>query len=886
MPLDRLDRDSARIGIANKNNAMAIRCLAILTASLAMLSGSAMVVAQEATAAAPEDDAIQIVVTGKRASLISAREIKRDRLEIVDAVVADDINKLPDVSVTDALQRVTGVQIGRDRGEGANVAIRGLTQMETQLNGREVFTAGNGRNLDFADIPAEMVAGIDVYKTPATNHIEGGVGGTIDLRTRRPFDFKDGQFVVSGRAIHGDLADKTREQYSMLLSKRWKTADGGTFGALLNLAHQERAWREDQKSAGNPIARSDIIPGRTVVAPNGTTETTSVGERKRTAGTLILQWRPSPGLDLYAEGSYAEFRTLQDSYQINIAAAPTFATGSAELFAGSNDLRRITWTNAPISIMSFARDTVDRTQQLALGGTWHGQALTLKADISHTRSLNTLFFSGPILAGTAANFTQNLDGRLPATRVTGTDLLDPANFRFSSVAYRRRPFNGDLSTARLDAEYPLAGGFFDSLAAGLRFARRGADNAPGLIFGDTAVSGITAADRPGAVQANPYDNFFPGASASSIRDYLVANLAGARNAGPLRAAFGITTPPPTAGNPLGVWRIAEETRAAYLMARFRTRELPLDGNFGLRAVHTRERVTGSQSLPATGAVAPIAIDNAYLDTLPSANLRLALTDDLYLRAAAAKTITRPDFNQLSPSLTLVRNSVTPALNQGNAGNPELRPVRAENLDIAIEHYAGKSAAYSLTAFRKRVDGFVATVSNPETHYGETYQVSRPQNGNQADIKGLEAAGQQFFDFLPGWLGGFGLQANYTYVASATANSVLGAKVPLQNLSKHSANLVGIYEQGRFSARAAWNWRDKFLAEVRNIVGVGAVPIYMRAYGWLDASLGWRVDERITLALEGTNLLGTLRRSYYGVTTRPQSSWINDIQVAATATIRF
>jgi outer membrane receptor protein involved in Fe transport len=128
----------------------------------------------------------QVVVVGDRASLAAAAQRKRDAIGIVDSVVGDDIARLPDLNVTDALQRITGIQIQRDLGEGASPSIRGLTQMETLLNGREVFTAGTGRNLNFEDMPAEMISGIDVYKSSSAAQLEGGVGGTIDLRTHRP----------------------------------------------------------------------------------------------------------------------------------------------------------------------------------------------------------------------------------------------------------------------------------------------------------------------------------------------------------------------------------------------------------------------------------------------------------------------------------------------------------------------------------------------------------------------------------------------------------------------------------------------------------------------------------------------------------------------------
>lgn len=830
-----------------------------------------------------------VVVIGKRGSLASAQAIKQDRIEIVDSVVADDINKLPDVNVTEALQRVTGVQILRDRGEGAGVAIRGLTQMETTLNGREVFTAGTGRNLDFTDIPAELVSSINVYKTASANQIEGGIGGSIDLRTRRPFDFAGHEVVVSGRSTYGDLANRIKPQISLLASNRWQIG-GGEFGALIDLAYQERAWREDQKSTGNPVARNDLVAGRTVVAPNGTSETTSVGKRKRTAGTVMLQWRPSDTLELYAEGSYAEFRTFQDSYQINAfplsPASPTFVAGSPTLFPGTNDLRSITWTNTPLSVLTFARDTVDWTKQAAVGGSWTNKALTISSDLSYTESYNSLFFSNLTLSSTAANFTQDLSSRVPRTSVTGTDLGNPANYQISGINYVFRPFNGDLTTARLDAEYELFGNFIDSISAGVRYAKRSATNSPGQIVASAALSGISAASRPDLVQDNPYE-FFDG-DGTHIGDFVVGKPDLARDPGGLRRSLGITAPIPASGSPLSVWSIDEETQAGYVMSKFDAKRIgvPLDGNIGLRVVRTREDVSGSQSVPTSGAISPIKIGSTYTDFLPSLNLRYRLDRGLHLRAAASKSITRPNFDQLSPSLVLTPNVVNPAQNIGSAGNPALKPVRADNVDLAVEKYFNRTTSVYLTGFWKKVDGFVTTVSNPEFHDGAFYQVSRPQNSAGADIRGFEVGYQQFYDFLPGWLSGLGLQANYTYIDSETLNSTLGEKVPLQNLSKHSYNLVGMYEKGRLSVRVAYNWRDTFLSGVANIVGVGALPIYTKAYGWLDASVAYRFSDKFSVAIEGTNLLHTVRSSYYGVETRPQSSWINDMQISATATVKF
>lgn len=798
----------------------------------------------------------EVIVSGKRTALATVQEIKRDKMEIVDSVIADDIGKLPDINVTDAMSRVTGVQILRDRGEGAGVAIRGLTQMETLFNGREIFTAGAGRNLDFADIPSEMLAGIDVYKTSSAGLIEGGVGGTVDLRTRRPFDFSGLQGAASARVIHGDLVDDQQPQFSSLLSNRWQSENFGEFGALLNVAYQRRAWREDQKSSGNPIARNNLIAGQSVVVPNGAIDTVTRGLRERIGGSMILQWRPSDRWDLYAEAHHAQFKTWQDGYQLFLNPSASFAANNVSLFPGTGDVQNLTWSNPTVSNWGSARDTLDRTSQLALGGSWNRDALTLKTDLSYTESHNNLFYSVITRDGSAGSLTQNV--------ASLNNTLTDVSFNKAGMVYASRPFDGGLWAWQADGEYRFTDSFFDALSAGVRFAQRNATDAPGQV----------TVYQPAAVAIA---NASALSIASAYSDYLVGNPQTARDVQAVRNTLGLASALPTS-NPLGTWTIQEDTRSGYLMARFNG---AVDGNFGVRVVATQDQVSGYQSVPASTGTAPLGLDHAYIDALPSMNVRYELAKGLFLRGAASKSVTRPDFNQLSPSLTL--NS---AQRNGAAGNPALQPIRSDNFDIAVERYFNPTTSVSLTGFFKQVEGFVTTVSNPELHDGLIYQVSRPQSGNNAEIKGFEAGYQQFYDFLPSWLNGLGLQANYTYIESATPSSILGQNVPLQNLSKHSYNLIGLYERGPLSARIAYNWRDTFLSGIGNFVGVGALPIYTQAYGWLDASLGYKVDEHLSLALEGTNLLGTRRVSYFGVETRPQSSWINDVQVGASVTVHF
>lgn len=185
----------------------------------------------------------EIVVTGVRASLQGAQQIKRRSTQVVDSIVAEDIGKLPDNTVSDALQRVTGIQVQRGGGEATTVLIRGLPRIQSLVNGREVFT-GTGRGVSLADIPAELVAGIDVYKTTTPELIEGSTSGLIDIRLRRPLDFSGMEVAGSIRGIYGDQVGKWSYIGSGLFSNRWRTAGGSEFGVLVGGSFNKRRYED------------------------------------------------------------------------------------------------------------------------------------------------------------------------------------------------------------------------------------------------------------------------------------------------------------------------------------------------------------------------------------------------------------------------------------------------------------------------------------------------------------------------------------------------------------------------------------------------------------------------------------------------------------------
>src|SRR6185437_13755625 len=223
----------------------------------------------------------EVVVSGIRQSMESALHLKQFSDTIEDSIVASDIGKLPDVTAIDALQRIPGVQISRQLGEGGGTVtiggsavmsgyeIRGLPQAETTLNGREVFSAQGSRVLNLADIPSALLAGIDVYKDPTADQIAGGIAGTVDLRTHKPFDFNGLELEGSAEGQYGDLIRQVKPAFTALASDTWNTG-AGKLGALLTLSYQDRSYREDSATNNAVATSTTAVPGETITYPNGT----------------------------------------------------------------------------------------------------------------------------------------------------------------------------------------------------------------------------------------------------------------------------------------------------------------------------------------------------------------------------------------------------------------------------------------------------------------------------------------------------------------------------------------------------------------------------------------------------------------------------------------
>ncbi len=853
------------------------------------------------------------VVNGLLASLTSAEEIKESDQQIVDSIVASDVDKLPDINASYALSRIPGVQLAHTfSGLGGNgaVTIHGLNQIVSTIDGHEVITPGgiaNGtagvgvgqRTFDYSQIPSALIEGIDVYKTSAANQIDGGLGGLINVRMRKPFDFPLG---VDGGATFGttysELKDGFDQNYTVFANASGKTAIG-KIGALVSISDIATPWREDSIGIGNPTPNAAVTTGvPTAITTSGYSDTSSYGEFKTEGYNAVLQWQPPPNLEIHVGYNPNKWRNIQDEVEF-ATALPVSATvaGSGAMFSGSSTaVQSATFNNITGTAYGLIRDLQNQLNMTSFGADFTSGNLTLDVDADRYTSSNR-FYNNLVFASVAIpSLSYNLGGTIPSVSITGVSLMDPSVYRLVQVDYRLFPSNSVGKAAKIDAGYSFAKGLVTKLLAGVRYADTTSNNLPTGLFlcsFNIPASANLLSDYPGLWRASPVQNLFSGYSEPQLQQYLVSDTSIMRDPNALYQDYHATNTPATSAtvNPLSLFDIKETTTAFYLMPEYAgtVAGLPFDGNLGMRMVRTQEDTGGYEGAsPATAA--PITLLSSYNDWLPSFNFRLKLLDTLFLRAAVSKTIARPPFGELSPSLTLNANPVNPNLNSGAQGNPNLQPVRSTNFDLALEYYPAKSSVFYGTAFEKKVTGFIGSLSQPETFSGVTYLIQSFANLTPATIEGYEVGFQHFFTHLPAPFDGLGLQANFTYVYSTTPTTISGVgapvNAPLTNLSKTSYNVVGMYEKGPFSARIAYNYRSSFVTGFAYYVNTGLLNQELLGYGDLDASLNYSLTKSVELSVQGVNLTNTLRYQVYGTKEFPDNIYTDGPQLMTSITYRF
>jgi iron complex outermembrane recepter protein len=920
-----LNRIRLRAGVSSLALAMSpfVTAAAAAQTAPANQTASSQPATGDQSATADED----IVVTGVRQSLSSAQAIKRNANQIVDSVQAQDIGKLPDANTVEALQRITGVQIQRRYGEGDTdfdhrtqpaITVRGLTQVSNFIDGRQALSAAGSRSLDLQAIPPELLAGIDVFKNPPADTIEGDVAGVVNIRTRLPFD-QSGQLIsATAKANYYDRADKFGGSGSALYSNRFETGLG-EMGILLNASYGKSSYRQDAILIGafGPIPTGITIPGAPANAkvPFGEQIYDDGGDRKRLGLSGAFQWQAADNVLITAQALYSRYKFFREGkyfyYNNNGNSVTTPLAGAAFTFDDKGYATSGTLANQVFESARFDQDLTEQNGNYTFNVKWDMTSkLRSTFDVQYMKSSYNADRNGfvislydktgetPYTAPNQSVVDFDLRGSKPVWNVRNAALLsNPNNYAFTYMADSLQRNDADQLAMRYDLEYDVEGGFLHKLRAGVRYADttvdlRGTWNAFCLLpsgpnFSCSSAPGtafVRVSQFPEMAMAGPSNHFFDGRTlpggimypafepGSSLWDSLTKS----------EAKLGAT--PKTSFSPGDLNHQTEQVLSGYVTADYggSLLGLEIDGNAGVRLVRTK---TGSRGtvFNSDGTQAPLTVNRDYTRALPSFNLRAHLTNSLQARFAFSKSFARPNFDQMSTNVSLgPPTQVNPLTGHpsGGSGNPYLNPIRSTNFDATLEWYFAKTGSITIGGFYKDVNGFLAGGTDVRTFNGIAYDIGTTVNTGKGKVKGFELAYQQFFDFLPGPLSGLGIQANYTYVDSsvtnpfAASNSNIPKQVPLEKLSKHSYNLVGLYEKGPVTARLAWSWRGKYF-DTTTGSGANGTTQFQKPYASLDASLSWNINKHLAVSADAVNLLNRMNVTYIDVPNQPLQYTLND-----------
>jgi TonB-dependent receptor len=841
------------------------------TSAMAWLMMAPSALAQQEAPQAGDDNA-DIVVTGIRSSLQGALNAKRNSPVVLDAISSEDIGKFPDKNVGEALQRVTGVQIDRADGEGKGVTIRGAPPElnRVEMNGVTMLSTevGGGRNVDFRDLPSEFVNRVEVVKSASADMTEGGVGGTVRIITRRPFDNGGKPYLAgSAQAIYADIGDHMDPRLAVIGSDTFANGTigillGGTFENRNVESHQARTTGWTQVNDLNGDGVKDFIPDIPRYVINRL-------ETRRYALNGILEWKPSDDFKAYVESNWTKSRQSVTSQYLQTGTSGGIIDTANTVVGPDNTVTHLEMTNNTalaqtsqlgVSYRNILGDINRTTYNVAVGADWTTGKLTLTPKISYSKAkaYNNEINATAAVTGMSSLIVDYANGQNAPEIILPNDPTTTAGINQLTVLRRPRYDDQTEKMGKLDAEYKPDGGPFTSFKIGGQYrdlvvkSRFYTKSTVLNGFSDPAVQTRINAIVGGnaALGTSPFFNtgdlgFTSGYSGWLNMTQGVADAVGVPD--PFDAQVFTDT-----------WRVGERNLAGYAQATFAVDlgAIPVSGVIGARVVNTKVNTSGY--LSAGGVISPVSYDSDNTEFLPSINLKADLIPNrLTLRGTATEVMARPLPQQLAPRFTLDVVGLT-----GSRGNPALEPFRARQYDAGLEYYINKTSFASLTYFRKEISSFIQNTTEDYTDANNvTYTITVPTNGSQkVTINGIEAGAQVAFDFLKvPVLKQMGVIANFTYSKDSGyegTDRFTGDSLPFQGLSRKAYNISAYYEDDVISLRGAYNWRSKYLITA---AGRGGNPEFGEAYGQLDASLNVTLMPGVSMFLEGVNLLDAVRR---------------------------
>ncbi|WP_288131661.1 TonB-dependent receptor [Microbulbifer sp.] len=877
-----------------------------LTLAMAMIAVPAF--AQESTSNDPSLE--EITVTGSYAgSLAKALDTKRDSAGMVDSILAEDIADFPDQNLAESLQRIPGVTIDRDGGQGREITVRGLNSTFTrvQINGMQAQSLSAGSNgvqtsrgFDFNVFASELFNRLDVYKSTSAELEEGSLGATVALRTARPFDYDPVTVVANVQGSYNDGSEEFTPRTSALVSL---TNEEQTLGALFSVAFSERnvfgygadtgRWANDDFASCTACdSEAEFDQVKSAQHPRIPRYMNRNYTEDRLGITSSLQWQIADSTLLSFDGLYSNLDSERTEPNINpISLARTGDTGNAETdiaaytIDGNNNLITATMDGVDTRAENFLADWTSEFAQYSL---------SLEHDFSDD-------FRMTILAGGSNSQLDNRESTLVLEHFSeddprrmidyaesndtvtydysnmtspeimfGFDTTDPANWELSEIRDRLYDAESSASTFRIDLDYmlndavTLRGGVtqksygYDITGLRADTSLSGADERDGVADGEACGIGSTITSDMGNVASPTGVPYFKG-------DLALVDQALASGCWPHSVRPGDTR------------EVEEDSLGVYAQLDFDT-DLAgrrLHGNVGVRSVETELTSTGVTVYDDANGVEQtenVTVENDYRDTLPSLNVAYELLDDVVIRGSAAKVMSRPNLGTLSPGGS-VGIFGQPKVSYGN---PFIEPFRAKAYDLGAEWYFAENAVVSVAYFVKDIDSLPigqtdygvswAEIGLPDSllgaeyenlHNSNDFEVSRTVNGKEGgDLDGWELQYQQPLTFLPGpdWVRNFGIIANLTKVSSEVtynAGEDDEFKGPLSGQSDDSSNFTLYWEDDAFSARISMANRGEYSTRPQEFNQEDRR--YVDATTFVDFSASYRVTDNLKVNFEAINL---------------------------------
>ena len=854
----------------------------------------------------------EITVTGIRHSIESAIETKQNSTSIVEAISAEDIGKLPDISIAESIARLPGLAAQRADGRAQVISVRGLSPdfATTLLNGRELVSTGDNRSVEFDQYPSELVNGVTVYKTPDAGLVGQGLSGTIDMQTARPLSYNEGVAVVGVRGQHnslGSAANADANGNRVNASYIGQFADR-TFGVALGFAHTDTPVQENQVGLYEPWEqvgegwRPGVAAG--TYYSEGIKALRRTGYTKRDGAMATLEWRPSEfwtsTLDLFYSKDKQEETANQ--FELNLGD-----------YNGGYD--RLNVTDVKINgnntfvggvahnVYPLVRGLYDKREDKIKAFGWKnafkvGQA-SIVADVSYSQAKrnelelenNTQLVPAPQLDSVSLAYSGTDFSQL----TPGLNYSDPSKLFLRNTIYgsgygKVPKVNDELKSARLDGTLPAPDALsrlFSNFDFGANYAdREKKKHQPEASInvgaqGDTAIANelqyglvdlsfagvgpIPSWNVPGAVAR--YMTFSPNENAP----YLVAKA----------------------------WTVSEKITTAYAKGDIDTTwgSVPVRGNIGVQLQNTDQSSTANvydHTQPAGHEIRALDDGKTYTDVLPSMNLAFTLTEDQILRLALAKQVARPRVDQMRASLDFGVDTAT-GKPGASGGNPRLDPWRANAFDLSWEKYFGTKAYVAAAFFYKELTSYIYTQTRDGHDFSQliagyvpppgsppalpTGTFSAPFNGQGGSLKGIELSASLPLDMFTPVLEGFGVLASASFTDSSimikdpeSATSVGSGPINLPGLSKRVYNATAYYEHNGFEARLSQRRRSDFIGEIGNFDGARTLR-YVVGEDITDAQVSYAFGKDsslsgLSLLLQASNLTNAPYRTYAGTKDRP------------------